>query len=162
MEYIWMIIGNRAGPYFGFGFGLGWATERDLDCICPAYVDWGPSVAVDGSQVTDLLCWAHICLWERKDLLLSCHGFRLFPDRLLGVGIRWRSKHHTKTGSQVLGAWSPSLDGDLDPLTRVERVGLVCARGTDETCVSGYQLGYIDSRITIFMRRYRLGYGLAP
>jgi hypothetical protein len=60
---------------------------------------------------------------------------------LLEVGIRWRSKHHTKTGSQVLGAWSPSLDGNLDPLTRVERVGLVCARGTDEACVSGYLAG---------------------
>jgi hypothetical protein len=34
------------------------------------------------------------------------------------------------------------LDGDLDPLTGVERVGLVCARGTDETCVfRGTQLG---------------------
>ena len=42
-------------------------------------------------------------------------------------GTRWRSKHHTETGSQVLGAWSPSLDGDLDPMTGVERVGLVCA-----------------------------------
>jgi hypothetical protein len=35
-------------------------------------------------------------------------------------------------------AWSPSLDGDLDPLTGVKRVGLVCARGTDKACVSGY------------------------
>jgi hypothetical protein len=38
-----------------------------------------------------------------------------------------RSKHHTKAGPAVLGAWSPSLDGDLDPLTGVERVGLACA-----------------------------------
>jgi hypothetical protein len=81
---------------------------------------------VDGSQVIDLLSWAQTCLWEREDLLPSCHGFRLFLDRLLGVSIRRRSKHHTETGSQVLGAWSPSLDGDLDPLTGVERVGLVC------------------------------------
>jgi hypothetical protein len=27
------------------------------------------------------------------------------------------------------------LDGDLDPVTGVEHVGLVCARGTDEACV---------------------------
>jgi hypothetical protein len=141
IEYIWMIIGDWTGPYFGFGFGLGWATERGSDCICPACVDWGPSVAVDDSQVTDLLSWAHTCLWKQEDLLLSCHGFRLFSDRLLGVDIRWRSKHHTKTGSQVLEAWSPSLDGDLDPLTGVERVGLVCAQGTDEACVSGYPAG---------------------
>jgi hypothetical protein len=26
-----------------------------------------------------------------------------------------------------VGAWSPSLDGDLDPSTGVEWVGLVCA-----------------------------------
>ena len=23
MEYMWIMIGDRAGPYFGFGFGLG-------------------------------------------------------------------------------------------------------------------------------------------
>jgi hypothetical protein len=47
-------------------------------------------------------------------------------------------------------AWSSSLDRNLDPMTRVEWVGLVCARGTDETCVfRGTQLGYIDSRIAI-------------
>ena len=39
------------------------------------------------------------------------------------------------------GAWSPSLDGDLNPLTGVEWVGLVCAWGTSETCVSGYPAG---------------------
>jgi hypothetical protein len=38
-----------------------------------------------------------------------------------------KSKHHTEAGPVVLGAWSPSLDGDLDPLTGVERVGLACA-----------------------------------
>jgi hypothetical protein len=57
------------------------------------------------------------------------------------VGIRWRSKHHTETGSQVLEAWSPSLDGDLDPLTGVERVSVVCACGTNEACISRYLAG---------------------
>jgi hypothetical protein len=71
-------------------------------------------------------------------LLLFCHGFQLFSDRLLGVGIRWRSKHHTETRSQVLGAWSPSLDGVLKTLIGMEWVGLVCARGIDGACVSGY------------------------
>ena len=59
----------------------------------------------------------------------------------LRVGIRGRSKHHTKTGSQVLGAWSLSLDGDLDPMIGVEWVGLVCAWGTNESCVLGYPAG---------------------
>ena len=56
----------------------------------------------------------------------------------LRVGTRWRSKQHTETGSQVLEAWSPSLDGNLDPLTAVRRVGSVCAWGTNEACVLGY------------------------
>jgi hypothetical protein len=52
-----------------------------------------------------------------------------------------RSKHHIKTGHHVLGAWCPSLDGDLDPLIGEERVDLVCAWGIDEACVSGYPAG---------------------
>jgi hypothetical protein len=71
-------------------------------------------------------------------VLLSCHGFRLFLDRLLGVVYRWRSKHCTKAGPQVLGAWSLSLDGNLDPLIEVERVGLVYARSINETRILGY------------------------
>jgi hypothetical protein len=69
-------------------------------------------------------------------------------DGLLGR----RSKHHTEAGPAVLGAWSLSLDGDLDPLTGVEQVGLACAWGTSEACVfRGTQLGYIDSRIAVSM-----------
>jgi hypothetical protein len=41
----------------------------------------------------------------------------------------------------VLGAWSLSLDGDLDALTGVERVGLICAWGIDEACVLRYPAG---------------------
>jgi hypothetical protein len=36
-----------------------------------------------------------------------------------------------------VGAWSLSLDGDLDPSTRVEWVGLICAWGTNKACVFG-------------------------
>jgi hypothetical protein len=49
-----------------------------------------------------------------------------------------RSKHRTEARPQVLGAWSPSLDGDLDPLTGVEQVGLICARDIDEVYISRY------------------------
>jgi hypothetical protein len=50
----------------------------------------------------------------------------------------------------MLGAWSPSLDGDLNPVTGVEWVGLVCARGTDKACIFlGYPGGHIDSRIIV-------------
>jgi hypothetical protein len=58
---------------------------------------------MDPSQVTDLLSQAHTCLWEREDLLLFCHGLRLFPDRLIGGGNMWRSKHHFEAGPQVWG-----------------------------------------------------------
>ena len=66
--------------------GLGLAFERGSDCTCSACVDWGSFVAVDGSQVIDLLSWAHTCLWERKGSLHSCRGFRLFPNLLIGGG----------------------------------------------------------------------------
>jgi hypothetical protein len=52
-----------------------------------------------------------------------------------------RSKHRTEAGPQVLGAWSPSLDWDLDPLTGVELVSLICAWGTGEACVLRYPAG---------------------
>ena len=136
-------------------------TEWGLGCTCSACVDWWPSVAVDDSQVTNLLSWAHTCKWERKDLLLSCHGFWLFSNRLLGVGIRWRSKHHTDTGSRCWGLES-KFGRDLDPLTEVEWFSLVCAWGTSEAYVSGY-----PARIHWFVNRrfYEtvwLGNGLAP
>jgi hypothetical protein len=43
---------------------------------------------MDSGQVTDLLYRAHTCLWEWEGLLLSCHGLRHFPDRLIGNGDR--------------------------------------------------------------------------
>ena len=60
------------------------------------------------------------------------------------------------------GAWSPSLNGDLDPVTGVKCVGLVCAWGATGACVLGY-----PGRIHWFVNRrfyetVRLGYGLAP
>ena len=46
----------------------------------------------------------HILVYGSKESsLLSCRGFRLFSDRLIGGGERWRSKHHTETRSQVWG-----------------------------------------------------------
>ena len=40
-----------------------------------------------------------------------------------------------------MGAWSPSLDGDLDPLIGEWWVGLACAQGTSGPCVLGYLAG---------------------
>ena len=81
---------------------------------------------------------------RREDLLLSCREFRLFLDRLIGGGDgggpctalspRLRS-----------GAWSPILDGDLDP--GLEGDGLVqLVPGVQAGHVfSGYPAGGIDS-----------------
>jgi hypothetical protein len=44
------------------------------------------------------------------------------------------------------------LDEDLDPVTGGERVGLVCAQGTDEVCVfRGTQLGTLIHE-SLFLR----------
>jgi hypothetical protein len=49
-----------------------------------------------------------------------------------------------------VGAWSPSLDGDLEPVTGVERVGLALCLGCKrDMCFSGYPAGHIDSQITV-------------
>ena len=40
-----------------------------------------------------------------------------------------------------MGAWSTSLDEDLDLMTGVEWVGLVYAWGKNGACVSGYPAG---------------------
>jgi hypothetical protein len=117
---------------------------------------------VDGSQVTNLLSWAHTCLWEQEGSLLSYHGFRLFLDRLIGGGERWRSKHHTETGSQVwwlgvqvwMGTWTPRQDWNGLVLfvlrVQVRRVFL------------GYPTGlhwFMNHRFYVMIW---LGYGLAP
>jgi hypothetical protein len=66
-----------------------------MDNPSEALVAFAPPVSIKDrslhwipGQVTDILSRAHTFLWEQEDLLLSCHGFRLFPDRLLGVGFR--------------------------------------------------------------------------
>jgi hypothetical protein len=63
-----------------------------------------------------------------------------------------RSKHCIEARPQVLGAWSPSLNGDLNPLTRVKRVGLACAWGTSETCVFGVPSWTILIHESLFLR----------
>ena len=61
-----------------------------------------------------------------------------------------------------MGASSPSLDGDLDPVIGVERVGLVCAWGTNGVCVLGYPARIHWFANLRFCETVRLGYGLAP
>ena len=58
-------------------------------------------------------------------------------------------------------AYSPNLDGDLDPSTGGEWVGLVCTWGTNGACVSGYLAGIHWFANRCFRETVRLGYGLA-
>jgi hypothetical protein len=103
-KYIW-IIGDRAERV---GWTWTWLGSRaglwlHLFRLCQLRT----VRCMDPSQVTDLLSRAYTCLWEQEDLFLSCHGFRLFLDRLFRVVIYigWRrSKHHTEAGPTVLGA----------------------------------------------------------
>ena len=52
---------------------------------------------------------------RREDLLLSYPGFQLFPDRLSGWFLGGGPSTALSPGLRD-GAWSPSLDGDLDPV----------------------------------------------
>jgi hypothetical protein len=92
----------------GFGMGIGGcnklcpvATGCSWVALFPCPCQLSTVRCMDPSQVTYLLSRAHTCLWERKDLLLSYHGLRLFPDRLIEGGDRWRSKHHIEVWPQV-------------------------------------------------------------
>ena len=53
---------------------------------------------------------------RREDLSLSCRGFRLFPNRLIGGGDVGGLSTTLSLGLRS-EAWSPSLDEDLDPVT---------------------------------------------
>ena len=59
-----------------------------------------------------------------------------------------------------VGAWSTSLDGDLDP--GEEWVGLICARDTNMACVLGYPARIYWFANRRFRETVRLGYSLAP
>ena len=69
----------------------------------------------------------HILIYgSRKGSLLSCRGFWLFLDRLIGGG-DGRGLSTTLSPGLMSGAWSPSLDVDLDPLIGEWWVGPTCA-----------------------------------
>jgi hypothetical protein len=73
--------------------GMGW---MDLDLVgqqSGALVAFVPPVSIKYRSlhgpwsIHRFLSRAYTCLWEREDLFLSCHGFRLFLGRLFRVVI---------------------------------------------------------------------------
>ena len=69
---------------------------------------------------------------------------QLFPDRLIGGGDGGGLSTALSPGLRS-GAWSPSLDGDLDPVIREWWAGPACAWGTSDACVFGVPSWGIDS-----------------
>ena len=83
----------------------------------------------------------HILAYESRKtcyfLVMGSGFFRTdFWERVLGGGLSTILRPGLRCW-----AWSPSLDGDLDPLTGVGRVGSVCTLDTSRACVLGYLAG---------------------
>ena len=90
---------------------------------------------------SQIYCPEHILGYgHREDLLLSCRGFWLFLDLLIGGG----------DGGGLSTALSPGLKSggmeskfgrDLDPLVGEWWVGPACAWDTSRACILGYPAG---------------------
>ena len=87
----------------------------------------------------------HILIYgSREGSLLSCCGFWLFPDRLIGGGDGGGLSTTLSSGLRCGGLESLFGRGPR-PLKGEWWVGPACAWGTSGTCVSGYPAGHIDS-----------------
>jgi hypothetical protein len=126
--------------------------------VFPVRINWGPSVAMDGSQIIDLLSRTHTCLWEWEGSLLSCRGFRLFPNWLIGGGEREDLSTVLRPGLMGGGLESKFGRGPRP----FDRSGMswscLCLGYKWGVCVCfrGTQLGYIDSWIAVSTWRYDL------
>ena len=114
------------------------------------------------------LAWLHyfphtLSIKDRPLLCMVVRSQTYYPEHILaygsgkdrcalvvGSGSFWTDRLEVGKGGGLstmlrpglkCGAWSPSLDGDLYPLTRVEWVDLVCAWGTNGACILGYPAG---------------------
>ena len=113
------------------------------------------SVALDSSQVTYLLSWAHTCLWGREGSLLSCCGFQLFPDWLI-EGRDGGGLSTTLSPGLTCGGLESKFGRGRRPLDR-RVVGWFClCLWYKRACVLGYL-----ARIYWFTNRRVIRYGLA-
>jgi hypothetical protein len=134
----------------GFGKGIGGcdklrptATGHNWVALFPCPCQLRTVRCMDPGQVTDLLSRAHTCLWERECLYSLVMGSGSFRTDWLEAGMGGGLSTILRPGLKC-GVWSPSLDGDLEPMTGVERVGLICAWGASEACVfRATQLGIL-------------------
>ena len=96
-----MIIGDRAEWYLDLD--LVWhSSEAWIAFVLPVSVRDRPLHWVLGKSQTYYS--EHILVYGRREgLLLSCHGFWLFLDRLSGWFLGRRSLHHTESWTQRRG-----------------------------------------------------------
>ena len=95
-DMVWVLVGVRGCVTMDMGHGL--VTLLSL------------SMSIKDRSLHMTLGRSHTYYPEhilrygrREDLLLSCHGFWLFPDRLLGWFLGWRSLHRSESGTQGWG-----------------------------------------------------------
>ena len=101
---VWVLVGVRGCVTVDAGHGL--VTLLSL------------SVSIKDRSLHKALDKSHTYYPERilgygrlEDLLLSCHGFWLFSDRLLGFFWWRRSLHRTESGTQGQGIRVPVWTG---------------------------------------------------
>ena len=134
-DIVWVLMGVRGCVAVDAGHGL--VTLLSLSVSVKDRSLHNPS-----RQVTELLSRAHTCVWALGRLVALLSRIRLFSDRLLGfvlveevLALHW-------VWDSGAGAWSPSLDGDLD--TRDRRVmgwSCLCLGYKRGVCFRGTQLG---------------------
>ena len=85
---------------------------------------------------------------RREDLLLSCRGFRLFPDRLIGGGDGGGPCTTLSLGLRSGGLESKFGRGPRHPGQEGDGLVLLVPRVQAGHVFSGYLARYIGSRIT--------------
>ena len=130
-DMVWVLVGVRGCVAVDAGHSL--VTLLSLSMSVKHRSLHKPS-----RQVTDLLSWAHTWVWALGRLVALLSWIWLFPDRLIWRRGWWMSSRHTESRTQDVGAWSLSLDGDLD--TRDRRVmgwSCLCLGYKQDVCFWG-------------------------
>ena len=132
---VWVLVGVRSCV----------ATDAGHSLVTPFFPVWSVkdrSLHKASRQVTDLLSRAHTWVWVFGRLVDLLSRIWLFPDRLLGFVLVEEVLAPHWVRDSGAGAWSPSLDGDLD--TRDRRVmgwSCLCLGYKRGVCFRGTQLG---------------------
>ena len=106
-DMVWVLVGVRGCVTVDAGHSL--VTLLSLSVLVEDRSLHKPS-----RQVTDLLSRAHTWVWALGRLVALLSRIRLFSDRLSGFYFDGGGPGTALSPGLRVGAWSPSLDGDLD------------------------------------------------